>query len=127
MAQVLARPVVLHVEDNPSNRKVVQHILRDLDLALVETEDGEAGLQTAGASQPDLILLDMHLPGVSGYEVAQSLKEDVDTQHIPVIAVTSDATPADETRARDAGCDDYVAKPYRPAQLLAAIRRHLRC
>ena len=127
MVQVLGRPVVLHVEDNPSNRKVVQHILRPLDLALVETEDGESGLRQAGDERPDLILLDMHLPGVSGYEVAQRLKEDEQTRHIPVIAVTSDAMAADEARARQAGCDDYVAKPYRPHQLLEAIRRHLPC
>jgi two-component system cell cycle response regulator DivK len=127
MAHALAKPVVLHVEDNASNRKVVQHILRDLDVDLVERDDGEAGLTEAGQSQPDLILLDMHLPGISGYEVVQQLKAQDATRRIPVIAVTSDAMVADEVRARDAGCDDYVAKPYRPHQLLEAIRRHLTC
>ena len=78
-------------------------------------------------SEPDLILLDMHLPGISGYEVVQQLKAQDATRRIPVIAVTSDAMVADEVRARDAGCDDYVAKPYRPHQLLEAIRRHLTC
>lgn len=122
----MARPVVLHVEDNPSNRKVVLHILRSVDVALMETTDGESGLAAAARELPDLILLDMHLPGVSGYEVVASLKADDRTRHIPVIAVTSDAMAGDEARAR-AGCDDYVAKPYRPHQLLEAIRRHLSC
>ena len=66
-----------------------------------------------------------HLPGASGYEVVAQLKSDERTQGIPVVAVTSDAMTVDEKRARAAGCDDYVAKPYRPQQLLAAIRRHL--
>jgi two-component system cell cycle response regulator DivK len=123
----MARPVVLHVEDNPSNRKVVLHILRSVDVALMETTDGESGLAAAARELPDLILLDMHLPGVSGYEVVASLKADDRTRHIPVIAVTSDAMAGDEARARAAGCDDYVAKPYRPHQLLEAIRRHLSC
>ena len=123
----MARPVVLHVEDNPSNRKVVLHILRSVDVALMETTDGESGLAAAARELPDLILLDMHLPGVSGYEVVASLKADDRTRHIPVIAVTSDAMAGDEARARAAGCDDYVAKPYRPHQLLEAIRGHLSC
>lgn len=123
----MAQPVVLHVEDNPSNRKVVLHILRSVDVALMETTDGESGLAAAARELPDLILLDMHLPGVSGYEVVASLKADDRTRHIPVIAVTSDAMAGDEARARAAGCDDYVAKPYRPHQLLEAIRRHLSC
>ena len=127
MASTLPRPVVLHVEDNPSNRKVVQHILRRVDVALIETTDGESGLAAAIRELPNLILLDMHLPGASGYEVVESLKADDRTRHIPVIAVTSDAMAADEARARAAGCDDYVAKPYRPHQLLEAIRRHLSC
>lgn len=121
------RTVVLHVEDNPSNRKVVQHILRNADVDLIETTDGESGLQAARQQQPDLILLDMHLPGVSGYQVVEQLKADDRTRAIPVIAVTSDAMTVDEKRARAAGCDDYVAKPYRPQQLLDAIRRHINC
>ena len=123
----MARPVVLHIEDNPSNRKVVLHILRSVDVVLMETTDGESGLAAAARELPDLILLDMHLPGVSGYEVVASLKADDRTRHIPVIAVPSDAMAGDEARARAAGCDNYVAKPYRPHQLLEAIRRHLSC
>lgn len=121
------RPVILHVEDNPSNRKVVQHILRGVDVVLIETKDGESGLAMATQHLPTLILLDMHLPGASGYEVVEQLKSDARTRDIPVIAITSDAMTTDEDRARAAGCDDYVAKPYRPPQLLAAIRRHVKC
>jgi two-component system, cell cycle response regulator DivK len=121
------RPVILHIEDNPSNRKVVQHILRSVDVDLLETTDGESGIALAMAALPSLILLDMHLPGASGYEVVEQLKADSRTRDIPVIAITSDAMTADEERARAAGCDDYVAKPYRPYQLLEAIRRHVTC
>ena len=121
------RPVILHIEDNPSNRKVVQHILRSVDVDLLETTDGESGIALAMAALPSLILLDMHLPGASGYEVVEQLKADSCTRDIPVIAITSDAMTADEERARAAGCDDYVAKPYRPYQLLEAIRRHVTC
>ncbi len=127
MTQILSRPVILHVEDNPSNRKVVQHILRGVDVTLLETTDGESGLAMAKEALPSLILLDMHLPGASGYEVVEQLKADSRTRDIPVIAITSDAMTTDEERARAAGCDDYVAKPYRPHQLLEAIRRHVAC
>ena len=127
MTQILSRPVILHVEDNPSNRKVVQHILRGVDVTLLETTDGESGLAMAKEALPSLILLDMHLPGASGYEVVGQLKADARTRDIPVIAITSDAMTTDEERARAAGCDDYVAKPYRPHQLLEAIRRHVAC
>lgn len=103
------------------------HVLRAVDLALVEVGDGEAGLAAAAALRPDLILLDMHRPGASGYEVAARLKAGAATREMPLIAVTADAGTADEDRGRRAGCDGYLAKPFRPAQLLAAIRRLLPC
>ena len=77
-------PLILHIEDNPSNRKVVQHIFRTTDYRLVEATDGDAGVAAALAELPDLVLLDMQLPVLSGYEVATRLKGDERTRHIPI-------------------------------------------
>ncbi|MFH1570064.1 MAG: response regulator [Gemmatimonadota bacterium] len=114
----MAAPLILHVEDNPSNRKVVQHIFRTVDYRLVEAVDGEEGLRLARQELPDLVLLDMQLPRLSGYEVARALKADERTRHIPILAVTSYALAGDDLRAREAGCDGYLTKPFRPRQLL---------
>ncbi|MBT3342457.1 MAG: response regulator [Gemmatimonadetes bacterium] len=117
--------VVLHIEDNPSNRKVVQHILRRTSYRLIEAEDGETGLDLARAQKPDVILLDMQLPGMSGYDVAKALKADTRTQGIPVVAVTASALAGDDDRVFDAGCDDYLAKPFRPHDLRERLAAHL--
>ena len=116
---------VLHIEDNPSNRKVVQHIFRRTDYELIEAMDGEEGLETARTEGPDLILLDMQLPKVSGYEVATRLRADERFRDIPIIAVTSYALGGDDTRALEAGCDDYIAKPFRPQVLLDKLASYL--
>jgi two-component system cell cycle response regulator DivK len=116
---------VLHIEDNASNRKVVEHIFRAVDLRLAEAVDGPAGLAQARALRPDLVLLDMQLPGLSGYDVVARLKADAATRHIPVLAVTSYALHGDDEAALRAGCDAYLAKPFRPRQLLAAMARFL--
>jgi two-component system cell cycle response regulator DivK len=116
---------ILHIEDNPSNRKAVRHILRQTDYELSEALDGEEGVRSALESPPDLILLDIQLPKLSGYDVAQRLRADERTRHVPIIAITSYALSGDEQRTREAGCDDYIAKPYRPRVLLEHIRRFL--
>ncbi len=117
--------VVLHIEDNPSNRKVVRHILRSTSYYLLEAVDGEAGLAMAREEKPDLVLLDMQLPGMSGYEVAAALKADSSTRGITVIAVTASALSGDDARVLDAGCDDYLAKPFRPNDLRQRLADHL--
>ena len=117
---------ILHIEDNPSNRKAVRHILRQTDFELTEASDGEEGLRIALESPPDLILLDIQLPKLSGYDVAQRLRADERTRHIPIIAVTSYALAGDDHKTQEAGCNDYVAKPYRPKVLLEHIRKHLK-
>jgi two-component system cell cycle response regulator DivK len=116
---------ILHIEDNPSNRKAVRHILRRTDYELQEAVNGEEGLERALAEPPDLILLDIQLPKLSGYDVAERLRSDERTRGIPIIAVSSYALSGDEPRAFDVGCDDYISKPYRPKILLEHLRRHL--
>jgi two-component system cell cycle response regulator DivK len=116
---------ILHIEDNPSNRKAVRHIMRRTDYILLEAEDGEEGVRRAVEDVPDLILLDIQLPRLSGYDVASLLRDNATTRDIPIIAVTSYALSGDESRAIDQGCDDYVSKPYRPAELLEHVNRLL--
>lgn len=116
---------ILHIEDNPSNRKAVRHILKRTDYQLLEAINGEEGLKRARDESPDLILLDIQLPKLSGYDVAKSLRSDERTRKIPIIAVTSYALSGDEPRAFDAGCDDYISKPYRPRVLLEHVNKYL--
>jgi len=115
---------ILHIEDNPSNRKAVQHILRMTDYELTEAVNGQEGLNVLESISPDLILLDMQLPKISGYDVAKAVKKNDRLKHIPIIAVTSYALSGDEDRAFEAG-DDYVSKPYRPKVLLAHLKKFL--
>ena len=117
--------LILHIEDNPSNRKAVRHILRMTDHDLVEAENGMEGLEKLEAVSPDLILLDIQLPKLSGYDVASRIKADDRLKHIPIIAVTSYALNGDDSKALEAGCDDYVSKPYRPKVLLEHMERFL--
>ena len=117
--------LVLHIEDNPSNRKVVQHIFRATDYRLIEAVDGEEGVQMALAEVPDLILLDIQLPKLSGYDVVRQLKADESTKEIPIIAITSYALDGDDSRVLEAGCDDYIAKPYRPEVLRERLAKYL--
>lgn len=117
--------LILHVEDNPSNRKVIQHILRRTTHRLIEAVNGQEGLEMAMKELPDLILLDIQLPKLSGYEVARRLKADEKFRQIPIIAVTSYALSGDDHKAIKAGCDAYIAKPYKPVEILEGLARFL--
>jgi two-component system cell cycle response regulator DivK len=92
---------------------------------MIEAETGEAGLAAAAAERPDLILMDIQLPGIDGYETTRRLKADPALRTVPIIVVTSYALSGDDAKAREAGCDAYVTKPYSPRQLLAKIREYL--
>jgi two-component system cell cycle response regulator DivK len=92
---------------------------------MIEAHDGEQALTVARSERPNLILMDIQLPILDGYEATRSIKRDPELKHIPVIAVTSYALSGDEERAREAGCDAYVAKPYSPRHLLAKIGQFL--
>lgn len=117
--------LILHIEDNPSNRKAVQHILRMTDYRLIEAVDGQEGIDLLEKETPDLILTDIQLPKLSGYDVAKRVKADPRFRHIPVVAVTSYGLSGDDAKAKEAGCDDYVSKPYRPKVLLEHLEKFL--
>jgi two-component system, cell cycle response regulator DivK len=117
---------VLHIEDNPSNRKVVRYLLRSTPHRLSEACNGEKGLEMAFKEPPDLVLLDIQLPMLSGYEVAQRLRQHQDFADTPIIAITSYALSGDDNKALQAGCDDYIAKPYRSQVLLDCLAKYLK-
>jgi two-component system cell cycle response regulator DivK len=117
---------ILVVEDQEDNRQILRDLLASAELDVIEAWDGEAALTVAASERPDLILMDIQLPGIDGYEATRRIKADPALSAIPIIAVTSYALSGDEDKARDAGCDAYVAKPYSPRQLLAKIREYLK-
>jgi two-component system, cell cycle response regulator DivK len=116
---------ILMVEDTEDNRQILRDLFAATDYELIEATDGAAGLAMAQAHKPDLILMDIQLPVLDGYETTRRLKADPALRDIPVIAVTSYALSGDETKARAAGCDAYVTKPFSPRLLLAKVREFL--
>jgi two-component system cell cycle response regulator DivK len=116
---------ILVVEDQADNRQILRDLLRSVGYEVVESEDGQAALVAAKSQRPDLILMDIQLPLMDGYEATRRIKADPDLRAIPIIAVTSYALSGDEDKAQAAGCDDYVTKPYSPRQLLAKIKEYL--
>jgi two-component system cell cycle response regulator DivK len=116
---------ILVVEDQEDNRQILRDLLMSTDYEMIEAWDGDAALTQVASKRPDLILMDIQLPGIDGYEVTRRIKADPQLQHIPIIAVTSYALSGDEGKARAAGCDDFVPKPFSPRQLLAKIRQYL--
>ncbi len=113
------------VEDQEDNRQILRDLLASVDYEMIEAGDGEAGVAVAKVERPDLILMDIQLPVMDGYEATRRIKADPDLKSIPVIVVTSYALSGDEAKARAVGCDSYVTKPYSPRQLLAKIREYL--
>jgi two-component system cell cycle response regulator DivK len=116
---------ILIVEDTPDNRQIMRDLLTSVGYELIEAADGESGVAAALAHRPDLILMDIQLPVIDGYEAARRIKANPATAAIPVIAVTSYALSGDEAKALAAGCDAYVAKPFSPRDLLAKVRMFL--
>lgn len=116
---------VLVVEDTEDNRQIMRDLLTAAGYELIEAVDGAEGLAKATQHTPDLILMDIQLPVLDGYEVTRRIKADPALRHIPIIAVTSYALSGDENKTRAAGCDGYVAKPFSPRQLLSKIREFL--
>ena len=116
---------LLIVEDNAANMKLATFLIESAGHTAIPATDAESGLLAARRAQPDLILLDIQLPGMDGLQAVRMFKTDPATRQIPVIALTALAMKGDEARIRAAGCDDYVAKPLHYQQLLAAVARHL--
>ena len=116
---------VLYVEDNEYNRKIVRQLLSRSSYRLIEATDGETGVALAQQELPDLILMDVQLPKMSGLDATQALKADSRTSHIPIIVITSFALSGDREKAMMAGASSYLAKPYSPRELLALVRRFL--
>ena len=116
---------VLHIEDNEYNRKIVRQLLSRTTYRLLEAADGEEGLAVAQRELPDLILMDVQLPKLSGLDATRLLRADPRTANIPLVVVTSFALSGDDRRAMDAGASAYLAKPYSPRDLMALIHRIL--
>ena len=113
---------ILVVEDTEDNRQILRDLLGMAGYELIEAHDGAEGVVKAAEHRPDLILMDIQMPVMDGYEATRRIKADPALKAIPVIAVTSYALSGDEAKARAAGCDDYIAKPYSPRQMLAKVR-----
>lgn len=116
---------ILIIEDQEDNRRILRDLLSSAGYGMIEAVNGEQGVALAESANPDLILMDIRLPGVDGYEATRRIKANPALRQIPIIAVTSYALSGDDEKARQAGCDAYVAKPISPRALLVKIREYL--
>ena len=116
---------ILVVEDEKDNRQILRDLLGNAGYELTEAENGEEAIAAAAERRPSLILMDIQLPIVDGYEATRRIRSNPDLRSVPIIAVTSHALAGDEDKALAAGCDGYVSKPYSPRDLLAKVRTYL--
>jgi two-component system cell cycle response regulator DivK len=114
---------ILIVEDNELNMRLLNDVLEMQGYSILKTDQGEVAIELARRCQPDLILMDIQLPDISGMEATRRLKSDEATRAIPVIAVTAFAMSGDERRIRDSGCDAYVSKPIMLQEFLAIVEK----
>jgi two-component system, cell cycle response regulator DivK len=114
---------ILMVEDLEDNRQIVRDLMASVGYELLEAVDGAEGVAMAISARPDVILMDIQLPIIDGYEATRQIKANPALRHIPIIAVTSFALSDDEPRAAAAGCDAYITKPFSPKQLLSTIHQ----
>jgi two-component system cell cycle response regulator DivK len=114
---------ILYVEDNEMNRQIVRDLLKRTKYRLEEAHDGEAGVAKALEIKPDLILMDIQLPKLSGLDATRKLRAEAATANTPIVTITSFALSGDEQKAKEAGATAYLAKPYSPRDLLALIRK----
>lgn len=115
---------ILYIEDNAHNRRLVRKILQSSGYTVAEAEDGLTGLEMVRDLRPDIVLLDIGLPGMDGLEVVAHLKADAELRDIPVIALTASAMRGDRERFLKAGCDDYLSKPLRAKELLVKVEAY---
>jgi two-component system, cell cycle response regulator DivK len=116
---------ILVAEDHEDNRQILRDLLASGGFDMIEARDGGQAVATAEMSHPDLILMDIQLPVIDGYEATRRIKAQPSLKAIPIIMVTSYALSGDEEKARQAGGDDYIEKPFSPRHLLAKIRRYI--
>ena len=116
---------ILVVEDEEDNRRIVRDLLTSVGYEIIEAVTGEEGVTAAETHLPDLILMDIQLPGLDGYEATRRIKANPALRHIPIIVVTSYALSGDDVKAFEAGCDAYISKPFSPRALLAKVREYL--
>lgn len=116
---------VLVVDDSDLNRKLVTTLLHANAFDVLQAEDAEHAIILAINELPDLILMDIQLPGMDGYEATRRLRETPETSNIPIIALTAHAMPADEQRAREAGCNGYISKPINTRNFVPQLRKYL--
>ena len=116
---------ILVVEDHEDNRRIMRDLLTRSGYEAAEAVTGRDGVTAAETHRPDLILMDVQLPGMDGYEATKRIKANHNLQKVPIIMVTSYALSGDDVKAFEAGCDDYVSKPFSPRKLLAKIREYL--
>jgi two-component system cell cycle response regulator DivK len=116
---------ILYVEDNEMNRQIVRDLLTRTSYRLIEAHDGEAGIAKALEARPDLILMDIQLPKISGLDATRKLRAEAATAKTPIVAITSFALSGDDVKAKEAGATAYLAKPYSPRDLLGLIRKIL--
>jgi two-component system cell cycle response regulator DivK len=116
---------ILVVEDHEDNRRIMRDLLTSSGYEVIEAVTGEEGVTAAETYRPDLILMDVQLPGMDGYEATRRIKANHDLQKVPIIVVTSYALSGDDVKAFEAGCDAYVTKPYSPRELLARVHEFL--
>jgi two-component system, cell cycle response regulator DivK len=116
---------VLLVEDNEDNRTVYRTILEHYGYEVIEAQNGEAGIRMARENRPDLILMDISIPVIDGWEATRILKADESTAGIPIIALTAHALATDRAKAGEVGCDGYLAKPCEPRRVVAEVERFI--
>lgn len=117
--------LILLVEDNEDNRAIYRTILTYGGFTVIEAIDGEEGIERARRDQPALILMDISIPKIDGWEATRTLKHDDATKHIPIVALTAHALADDRARSVEVGCDAYLAKPVEPRRVLEEVRRLL--
>ena len=121
----MSEKTILYVEDNEMNRQIVRDLLKRSTYRLIEAYDGEAGVTKALEARPDLILMDIQLPKISGIEAIRRIRAEAATANTPIVAITSFALSGDDQKAKEAGATTYLAKPFSPRDLLAMIRKLL--
>jgi two-component system cell cycle response regulator DivK len=117
--------LILIIDDHEDNRRILSDLLANAGYEIIVATTGQDGVALAETRAPDLVLMDIQLPDIDGYEATRRIKGNPALRHIPVIAVTSYALSGDDAKAIAAGCDGYVAKPFSPRALLAKVREYL--